>query len=68
MCMFCASAPVVLAAGAQLEAKQRRSRQEAITEGQEPPQSQLPALPAAMIIFVGLFIASALVHSQNWEA
>ena len=31
MCMFCASAPVVLAAGAQLEAKQRRSRQEAIT-------------------------------------
>jgi hypothetical protein len=66
--MFCVSAPVVLAAGAQLQAKQRKEHKEAKAQGKNPAKTRVPALPATMIIFVGLLIASVIVHSNSWDA
>lgn len=67
MCIFCASGPVVLAAGAGMQARQRKERKEAEAQGKKPKKPVAPAIPTTAIIFVGLFMASALVHANHWD-
>ncbi len=64
MCIFCATAPLALAAGAGLQAKQQRESRETEARGEKPKKSVVSPLPVAMIIFVGLLIASTIFHSM----
>lgn len=63
MCMFCAAMPVTIAAGASLQAKQRRERREAEERGQQPKR-QAPAMALTGIALAVLAFISAFYHSQ----
>jgi hypothetical protein len=63
MCIFCATAPLALAAGAGWQAQQQRAAKEMTARGEEPKKPVVSPMPVALMIFVGLLIASTIFHS-----
>ena len=62
MCMFCAAVPVAGAVGANLNARQKATRQAAQTAGKELP-AEKPVAKITLGVIVLLTVASVLYHT-----
>jgi len=62
MCIFCAAVPATAAVGANLNAKQRATRQAAEKEGVEPP-AEKPIAKATVGVIILLTVSSVVYHT-----
>jgi len=62
MCMFCAAAPAVIAAGAAMDGEQRKRQREADQRGEKLTKPHHPIRALTMLTLLVLFIGSALYH------
>jgi hypothetical protein len=66
MCVFCASAPAVMAVGVGMQAKQRKECKAAEARGEKLPKPKVAAGPATVLVLIAVFAASAIFHSNNY--
>ncbi|MBI5302812.1 MAG: hypothetical protein HY868_11805 [Chloroflexi bacterium] len=65
MCMFCAAVPAVAAMGVAAAGEHRKKIQAAETRGETRPRRAYHIGSLTVITMIGLFIVSAIYHSQR---
>lgn len=65
MCIFCAAASTVAAAGTAAYGQQREAARQAEREGQPIPKPKVPPAKAAAVLVGALLIASIVYHTHQ---